>query len=156
MSDLEYTYAVARIRSKELTLFSAAAIEQLLARKTYENCLQFLQEKGWGDSDTPMDAEKILTREREKTWEDIRELVSDMSVFGILDYPNVFHNLKAAIKEVCTEGHSSSIFYKDTEPSAETILEAVRSRDFASLPEYMADAAAEAFETLLHTRDGQL
>ena len=105
MSDLEYTYAVARIRSKELTLFSAAAIEQLLARKTYENCLQFLQEKGWGDSDTPMDAEKILTREREKTWEDIRELVSDMSVFGILDYPNVFHNLKAAIKEVCTEGH---------------------------------------------------
>ena len=118
--------------------------------------LQFLQEKGWGDSDTPMDAEKILTREREKTWEDIRELVSDMSVFGILDYPNVFHNLKAAIKEVCTEGHSSSIFYKDTEPSAETILEAVRSRDFASLPEYMADAAAEAFETLLHTRDGQL
>ena len=41
-----------------------------------------------------MDAEKILTREREKTWEDIRELVPDMSVFGILDYPNVFHNLK--------------------------------------------------------------
>ena len=103
MSDLQYTYAVARIRTKELSIFSAATIEQLLARKTYENCLQFLQEKGWGDSDTPMDAEKILTREREKTWEDIRELVPDMSVFGILDYPNVFHNLKAAIKEVCTE-----------------------------------------------------
>ena len=66
MSDLQYTYAVARIRTKELSLFSAATIEQLLARKTYENCLQFLQEKGWGDSDTPMDAEKILTREREK------------------------------------------------------------------------------------------
>ena len=156
MSDLQYTYAVARIRSKELSLFSAATIEQLLARKTYENCLQFLQEKGWGDSDTPMDAEKILTREREKTWEDIRELVPDMSVFGILDYPNVFHNLKAAIKEVCTEGNTSNIFYKDTNPSAEEILEAVKSRDFGSLPEYMAGAAAEAFETLLHTRDGQL
>ena len=156
MSDLEYTYAVARIRTKELSLFSAATIEQLLARKSYENCLQFLQEKGWGDSDTPLEAEKILTREREKTWEDIRELVKDMSVFGILDYPNVFHNLKAAIKEVCTEGHSANIFYKDTDPSAEEILEAVRNRDFASLPDFMADAAAEAFETLLHTRDGQL
>ncbi|GFI10068.1 MAG: V-type ATPase subunit [Lachnospiraceae bacterium] len=156
MSDLEYTYAVARIRTKELSLFSAATIEQLLARKSYENCLQFLQEKGWGDSDTPLEAEKILTREREKTWEDIRELVKDMSVFGILDYPNVFHNLKAAIKEVCTEGHSANIFYKDTNPSAEEILEAVRNRDFGNLPAYMADAAAEAFETLLHTRDGQL
>ena len=46
MSDLEYTYAVARIRSKELSLFSSATIEQLIARKTYESCLQFLQERG--------------------------------------------------------------------------------------------------------------
>ena len=156
MSDLEYTYAVARIRSKELSLFSSATIEQLIARKTYESCLQFLQEKGWGDSDTPLEAEPILIREREKTWEDIRELVSDMSAFGILDYPNAFHNLKAAIKEVCTEGNSTNIFYKDTNPSAEFILEAVRDRDFSRLPAYMSAAAAEAFETLLHTRDGQL
>ena len=78
MSDLEYTYAVARIRSKELSLFSSATIEQLIARKTYESCLQFLQEKGWGDSDTPLEAEPILIREREKTWEDIRELVSEI------------------------------------------------------------------------------
>ncbi len=156
MSDLEYTYAVARIRSKELSLFSAATIEQLLARKTCESCLQFLQEKGWGDSDTPLDAELILAREREKTWEDIRELVKDMSVFDILEYPNVFHNLKAAIKEVCTEGHNSGIFYKDTSPSAEEILEAVKARDFSRLPEYMSEAASEAFDTFLHTRDGQL
>jgi len=156
MSDMEYTYAVARIRSKEVALFSAATIDQLMACKTYESCLQFLQEKGWGDTDTPLDAEKILTCEREKTWEVIRELVKDMSVFDVLDYPNVFHNLKAAIKEVCTGDTHPGIFYKDTKPSAEEILEAVRERDFGRLPDYMSAAAAEAFETLLHTRDGQL
>ncbi|MCI8599735.1 MAG: V-type ATPase subunit [Lachnospiraceae bacterium] len=156
MSDLEYTYAVARIRSKEVSLFSAATIDQLMACKTHESCLQFLQEKGWGDTDTPMDAELILTREREKTWEVIRELVTDMSVFDVLDYPNAFHNLKAAIKEVCTEGTVPNIFYKDTKPSGEEILEAIRERDFSRLPSYMSEAAAEAFETLLHTRDGQL
>ena len=100
MSDLEYTYAVARIRAKEISLFSAASIDQLMACRTYENCLQFLAEKGWGDADTPANAEMILTREREKTWETVRELVSDMTVFRVLDYPNLFHNLKAAIKEV--------------------------------------------------------
>jgi V/A-type H+-transporting ATPase subunit C len=156
MSDMEYTYAVARIRSKEVSLFSAATIDQLMACKTHESCLQFLQEKGWGDTDTPLDAEKILTREREKTWEVIRELVTDMSVFDVLDFPNVFHNLKAAIKQVCTEEETPGIFYKDTVPSAEEILEAVKERDFSRLPDYMAGAAAEAFETLLHTRDGQL
>ena len=156
MSDMEYTYAVARIRAKEVTLFSAATIDQLMACKTHEACLQFLQEKGWGDADTPLDAEMILTREREKTWEEVQELVKDMSVFDVLDYPNVFHNLKAAIKEVCTEEKNEHIFYKDTNPSAEEILEAVKERDFSRLPDYMSAAAEEAFETLLHTRDGQL
>ena len=32
MSDMDYVYAVARIRSREVSLFSAAEIEQLLAR----------------------------------------------------------------------------------------------------------------------------
>ncbi|MBQ8184818.1 MAG: V-type ATPase subunit [Lachnospiraceae bacterium] len=156
MSDLEYTYAVARIRSKELSLFSAGTLDQLMARKTYESCLQFLQEKGWGDSDTPLEAEAILTREREKTWQDVRELVADMSVFDILGYPNAFHNLKAAIKEVCAGGKGAAVYYQDTDPSAQEILRAVQEHDFASLPENMRAAAAEALETLLHTRDGQL
>ena len=34
-SDLSYIYAVARIRSNELTLFSSQTIEQLLATKSY-------------------------------------------------------------------------------------------------------------------------
>ncbi len=156
MSDLQYTYAVARIRAKENALFSGATIDQLMACKTYENCLQFLAEKGWGDADTPANAEMILAREREKTWETVRELVSDMSVFQVLDYPNLFHNLKAAIKEACTGESHSNIFYKDTVPSAEELLERVKDRDFSGLPAMMSQAAAEAYDTLLHTRDGQL
>ena len=35
MSDMDYVYAVARIRSKELSLFSDAVMEQLLARPDY-------------------------------------------------------------------------------------------------------------------------
>ena len=63
MSDVKYTYAVARIRAMEMSLFNSAMIEQLLAMKDYDACLQFLAEKGWGDPDTPMDAEAILSRE---------------------------------------------------------------------------------------------
>ena len=46
MSDMDYVYAVARIRCKELKLFSAAVIEQLLARPDYDACVSFLAEKG--------------------------------------------------------------------------------------------------------------
>ena len=110
MSDTQYTYAVARIRAMEVSLFSQAVIDQLMACRTEQQCLQFLTERGWGDSDTPMNAEAILSREKEKIWELMRELVKDMSVFDVLSYPDLFHNLKAAIKEVATDGKNPHIF----------------------------------------------
>ena len=60
MSDLQYTYAVARIRAKEVFLFSAATIDQLLACKTYDNCLQFLAERA-GET-------QIRLRTRKRFW----------------------------------------------------------------------------------------
>lgn len=157
MSGMNYTYAVARIRCKELSLLSSAAIGQLLARRTYEEGLQFLQERGWGDADTPRDADAILTREKEKTWETVRELIQeDAEALAVLNYPDVFHNLKAAIKQVASGGQGAGIFYQGTDPSPEVILEAVKERDFQKLPEFMQEVAEDALELLLHTRDGQL
>ena len=158
MIDTKYTYAVARIRALETALFTSATLDQLMACQTEEQCLQLIQEKGWGGADTPVNAEAILTREQEKIWENIKDLGVDMSVFDVLSYPNMFHNLKAAIKDVCTEenGRAMNIYYDDTAISPEEMLEIVRSKDFSRLPKYMAGAAKEAYETLLHTRDGQL
>lgn len=156
MYDKQYTYAVARIRAKEVSLLSQAAIDQLLACKTEKQCLAVLSEKGWGNSDTAQDAESILTCETEKTWELMRELLDDMSILDVLTYPNLFHNLKAAIKEVATEEVNPHIFYNDCQISGEEMMEIIRSKEFHRLPADMADVAKEAFDTFLHTRDGQL
>ena len=158
MSSTKYTYAVARIRALETALFDASVIEQLLACSTEQQCIQLLQEKGWGDADTPAKAEAILDREQEKAWETIRDLHVDMSVFDVFSYPNLFHNLKAAVKEACTSqnGRNRKIYYEDTNISPDEMLDIIRSKEFSKLPEYMASAAKEAYETLLHTGDGQL
>lgn len=156
MDDTEYTYAVARIRAKEVSLFSQSDIDQLIGCKNEAQCLAFLSEKGWGDSDTPVNPEALLIREREKTWELMRELVDDMSVFDVLTYPNLFHNLKAAIKEVAAGGTGRNTFYNDCVIEKEKLLEIVKEHNFSSLPAIMADAARDAYETLLHTHDGQL
>ena len=47
----KYIYAVARIRALEMTLMSQAVIEQLVATDSYKKAVQFIIEKGWGDSD---------------------------------------------------------------------------------------------------------
>ena len=156
MSKTQYTYAVARIRALEVSLFSASTIEQLMACKDVESCLRFLQDKGWGGNDVPMDADAILTREREKIWETIEEMHVDMDVFNVLFYTNWFHNLKAAVKEVCTGKSGANIFYEGTPIPGEEMLRIIREKDYKALPENMQTAAEEAVETLLHSGDGQL
>ena len=133
MSSTKYTYAVARIRALETALFTSSVIEQLLACSTEKQCLQLLQEKGWGDTDTPVNAEAILDREQEKTWETIRDMKVDMSVFDVFSYPNLFHNLKAAIKDACTskDGRTMKIYYEDTVIPPEEMLDIIRSKERA-------------------------
>lgn len=156
MNDLEYTYAVARIRALETSLFSGADIERLLACQDEDQCLQFLSEKGWGDGTGSMDASAMFNREEEKTWEVIYDVAPDLSVFDVLTYPKLYHNLKAAIKEVCTEIENSNIFYDDCSIPGKEMLQIVQNKEFSRLPGNMSVTAQEAYETLLHTRDGQL
>ena len=155
MSEM-YTYAVARIRALEVSLFSNAVIEQLIACQSYEQCIQFLAERGWGDNDTSADAERMLKREEEKIWQVMKELSIDMKKFVVISYPKLFHNIKAAIKEVCTEDTGRDIYYEDAAVPGKEMLEIIREKDFGRLPGIMSSVAAEAYDTLLHTRDGQL
>lgn len=157
MSKTKYTYAVARIRALEVFLLTDAVMEQLLVCKSADQVLQILGEKGWGDLTSGItDADAVLKKEEEKTWQVIREVAPDFHVFDVLALPKLYHNLKAAIKEVCTEEHNPNIFYEDCEIPGEEMLSIVQSKEFEKLPGRMQETAREAFETMLHTRDGQL
>ena len=154
----DYTYAVARIRGREMSLFGQPVMEQLLSCGTYEEALRFLADKGWGDPEKPLTAENILDAETEKTWNLISEMVKDMSVFDVFRIADDYHNLKAAIKLAYTkkEMDRSRLFVTGGRVEAEAMEKAARERDFTGLPADMAKAGAEALDTLLHTGDGQL
>lgn len=156
MSEVEYTYAVARIRALEVKLFSQSTIDQLMACKTVPAALAFLSDQGWGGMDVEQNAEAILAAEQNKIWETIHELRVPMETFDVLSFPNVFHNLKTAIKEVYMDEKHDEFYYEGTSPSREELREIVSKKEFSRLPSYMEEAARDAFETLLHTRDGQL
>ncbi|MBE5968878.1 MAG: V-type ATP synthase subunit C [Lachnospiraceae bacterium] len=154
-----YAYAVARIRSKELGLLNKQALDQLLSSKTYEDCLRFLSEKGWGDSENAT-AEEMLAGERDKTWEIVNELVKDQKdkeTFNVFLYANDFHNLKAAIKEAYTGKQVPNIFIETgTTVGVDVIKECVKNNDFLALPDYMRKCAEEAYEVQFQTGDSQL
>ncbi|MBU4440087.1 MAG: V-type ATPase subunit, partial [Firmicutes bacterium] len=154
MSDTSYAYAVARIRSKEMSLITAQNITQLMASNSYQECLDLLAGKGWEiGAQSP---EEMLALERNKTWQLIAELVEDMSIFNVFLIPNDYHNLKAAIKQISAEVVLPEIFIQQGTVPHEQIIQAVKENDFSLLPEQMRPVAKEAYEIMLHTNDGQL
>lgn len=154
MSDTSYAYAVARIRSKELSLITAQNITQLMTSKSYGECLDLLAGKGWDVG--ARSPEEMLAAERDKTWQLITELADDRSLFDVFLIPNDYHNLKAAIKQISAEVVTPQIFIQQGTIPYEQIIQAVKEKDFLLLPEQMRPAAREAYEIMLHTNDGQL
>lgn len=150
----EYIYAVARVRSAELHLLTASALNALLAAKDYDECLRLLSDLGWNTEDT---LSNILKNERDKTWKFVSELVKDIHVFDVFLYANDFHNLKAAIKSAADKELEGIYIDKDQcSVDPDLIKNAVAQREFSSLPSYMSKVAEEALDTLLRTGDGGL
>ena len=151
----QYIYAVARIRSRELSLLSEAVISQLSAAATEEDCRRILNEKNWGNPDLP--SEEMFQEENNKTWALIRELVpNNMQIFDVFRLEKDYHNLKAAIKESCIDGIHPGIFAEGGTIPVKDIQQAIEESDYDALPETMRQVAQDAKETLLQTRDGQL
>ena len=150
-----YAYQVARVRVRELGLMNNQDIEQLMAAKSYDECLRTLRDKGWGTG-SEKTSEEILSCENAKTWSFIHELLDDLSVFDVMLYPTDFNNLKAAIKLGFTGQEPHNVFKSGGTVNPELMLKAVKENDFSALPDFMAEAGKNAYSTLLRTRDGQL
>ncbi len=155
MAKADYTYAVARIRSKELKLLTMKDLEALIALDDYESCIRFLTEKGWGN-DTNQTGDEILSTERKKIWLLMNELVKEENAFDVFLLQNDFHNLKVTIKAITRDLKADNMFSEFGKIPAEKIYEAIDKRNYSQLPEYLQNTAKEAMNVLLHTSDGQL
>ncbi len=153
--DKGYVFAVARLRHAELKLLSDQVLDQLASASSVYEVLKLLREKGWG-SDNAHEAEKVLQGEREKLWSFIDELVPDRSIFDVFKLPNDYNNLKAALKESVMEYEYPGIYISESITDPELIKNAIKERDYQSLPEDMIEVAEHAHAIFLKTKDGQL
>ncbi|MCC6094930.1 MAG: V-type ATPase subunit [Eubacterium sp.] len=155
MRDLDYIFAVARIRVKEKSLLSDADIRQMADMKDNQEILNFLSERGWGTGDAAQDGESMLDAEEKKLPALMHELKVDPKLFQILSYPRLYHNLKAGIKEVCTSDAAGHLYYDIDGFGREDVRRILREKDFRALPLHMREVAQRAYKVMLQTRDGQ-
>ncbi len=154
--ELDYTYAVARVRANELTLLSASSIEQLITAPDYVAAMHKLQDAGWGEIKDVYDYASYLENYFAKTWDFLVEIMSDIHELDLLLVKNDMQNLKAALKSIVSQHDAKDLYVKSTVYDTEEILKAVDERRFKDLPDFMQEPAEEAYQVLTETANGQL
>ena len=155
MRDADYIYAVASIRAKEKTLLTDADIQTMIGMKSEKEVLSFLNERGWGDNSSDMSMEELLSAAEESEMKQLTSLGVDKEIIDTLFIEELYHNLKAAIKEVCTGITDGQAFYDHKTYDKDTMLSIIRNKEYEKLPEDMRKLAKDAMELMLTTRDGQ-
>ena len=151
----DYIYAVACIRAKEKTLLTDADVQTMVGMKSEKEVLSYLTEKGWGDGSVDSDMETVLSNEEEKQMKLLNTLGVDKKIIDTLFIQELYHNLKAAIKEVCTGIEDGQAFYEHELYGKTQLMSIIRDKEFEKLPEDMQQVAEKALDLMLTTRDGQ-
>ena len=157
LGDNLMTSAVARIRAKENTLLTDQELKNLMACPTYNECIQFLLDRGWGptEHDTP---EELLSLEKDRMWELVGSLLTaqDSKVFDIFRLSCDYHNLKAAIKESYIQKSVPDVYMKGGTIDVQLLRRCAADGEFSLLPLEMMRAADESRDVLFRTGDSQL
>lgn len=154
--ELEYTYAVARVRANEQTLLSAADIEQLITAGDYKVTMQKLSDAGWGEIKDIYNYASYIDNYFAKTWDFLVEIMSDIHELDLLLVKNDMQNLKAALKQIVSQHDAKDLYVQSTVYDTETIVKAVEERRWNDLPDFMQEPAKEAYVVLTETANGQL
>ena len=156
MREVEYAYAVARVRANELNLLSAADVEQLILAEDYKTAMRRLSDAGWGEVDADTDYAEYLENYFAKTWNLLVEVMDDIHELDLLLIRNDMQNLKAALKGIVSQHDAKDLYVKSTVYDTDEIVAAVQNKNFKELPDFMQAPAQEAYEVLTSTCNGQL
>ncbi len=155
MRDADYIYAVASIRAKEKTLLTDSDIQTMVGMKSESEVLSYLKERGWGENASEDSMEAVLSAEEETQMKLLTTLGVDKAVIDVLFLQELYHNLKAAIKEICTGRDDSEAFYDHEVYDKNHMLSIIRDKSYEKLPEHMQKAAKDGMDLMLTTSDGQ-
>lgn len=150
---LSYEFSIGSVRAKENTLFTNSEVEQMLACKSENELVKFLNEKGFGEGGS---IDEIINNNTKDMWEYLRSIAPDFEIFNPFFYQNDVHNLKATLKGIMAQRDYEPLLITLCTIDKECLKNAVESRKFNTLPEWLSKAADKAYEIIAHTGDARL
>ncbi|OQB14811.1 MAG: V-type sodium ATPase subunit C [Firmicutes bacterium ADurb.Bin193] len=148
--ELDYTYAVARLRALENNLLEANGLEKLLSAASADEAAKHLQTIGWKGGNF----EEMLQSELEGLF----SLIESLGGGEFLKTQRVkydYHNLKVLIKSELTKQNGDNLIMNLGNIGADIIKNAVINRDYRLLSEDIKSAIALAYEQYARISDAQ-
>ena len=156
--DTDYLFLTTRVRALECQLLDRGQMEQMLEAATPQEAARLLTDCGYPELD-PVNGETLgamLAREREKTFQDLGELVPDPAVLAVFQVQHDYHNLKVLLKSEAMGLDGDRLLVDTGRVPGEAMAAAVRSGELGDLPGLLPEAVGEARQVLAATRDPQL
>lgn len=154
LKDTDFLYISARIRVLENALLSAERCNRLIDAGENEE-LSVLAETGILPKSGLADIEAMLEDWIRQAFDTVRSDAPHPEVFACFAYPYDCANIKTAIKAYYAGKDAEPLLFSFGTIAKDTVLKAVKDKDFSAFPSGMAEAAAEAFEDFARTRDPQ-
>ncbi len=158
MGEMDYAYAVARIRAVETGLLSKVDFDQLLLARDITECMRLLIDRGYAQDKQPAeetDYEFILTSELESAWALVMEIAPHPEIFHGLLYKHDFHNFKTVLKGMSKTLEYEGYLLTPNTVSPTLMRQAVVDANFDLLPLFMQNAAKSAYEALCNSDDSR-
>ena len=154
MKTQDYLYAVSALRVSEENLLKESDLEQLINAPDYKKAIALLTEKGYEKPDGN-DFSKMLDNRLSEVWDRVVKSAPEAKSLNMLIIKNDFQNLKAIIKSEVINDDARKYFVSPCVYDPEKMLEAIKERRFADLPELMRETAKKAFDAIIKTGNGQ-
>ncbi|MCR5599144.1 MAG: V-type ATPase subunit [Ruminococcus sp.] len=147
MNGTKYANAVGAVRAMENTLLGKSDIDQLVNARSKAEVDSIIASKRGSGANSDGLAE---------VWAMLREYAPDCKELEILLYRNDFHNLKAVLKAIISNRDPQHYYISPSNVELPVLVDAINTKEYDNLPEYMRDTAAKAYELVTRTLDGQL
>lgn len=153
MKDTTFAFADSKIRALEGMLLTPSEQEALIQAKDVKSCLELLDSFGWTVLDDSVDS--VLAAREQSCWELVSDLLeADSPVRAALTCFNDFHNLKVTLKAMALHQTPNCYLYP-TALDTDNLVSVLSEKRYEELPERFRNAAAEGYDLLIRTSDGQ-
>lgn len=158
IKDTDYLFLSSYIHAKETKLLGNAGLDRMLEAKTTEDALKVLEECGWPPADgTGMDSlEKLLADRREAIFRDMSSLAPNPKIVDLFRLKYDYHNAKALMKAGADGSEAIKILSGSGRIPPKKLVEAILEGKAGDLPKTLAEAYADASDTLSRTSDPQI